>query len=48
MSADGCTGTQQCPAWCTGGEDLPDFPGDGFWHYGEPETITVTHGLEAH
>lgn len=34
-----------CPSWCTGSDDeLPGFPGDGFWHYGKPVTITVTHG----
>lgn len=44
MTPDDPADIRQCPPWCTGDDDLPACPEDGFWHYGEPVTITVTHG----
>jgi hypothetical protein len=41
--ADG-TAIQPCPQWCTGDDELPSFPEDGFWHYGAPAQIIVQHG----
>ena len=47
MTINGGAPVQPCPSWCAGGDDLPDVPEDGFWHYGAPVTFTVTHGREA-
>ena len=44
MTRNGGASVQPCPLWCAGDDELPGFPEDGFWHYGAPVTITVTHG----
>ena len=44
MTINGDAPVQPCPSWCTGDDELPGVPEDGFWHYGPPVTINVTHG----
>ena len=44
MTRNGGASVQPCPPWCAGDDELPGFPEDGFWHYGAPVTINVTHG----
>ena len=44
MTRNGGASVQPCPPWCAGDDEFPGFPEDGFWHYGAPVTITVTHG----
>ena len=39
------TAIQPCPPWCDRDHMLPDFPEDGFWHYGPATTLGMSRPM---